>query len=114
MNWSFPLAFFSIYHEIRGEKKYAINTIEIDRLKSVTIKRNNLVHASIYQGCNYYILEKAFNYLQRIHENNNLIDFGCGKGRALIVAAYFGFKNITGIDFVKGLCELAKEKYCKK
>jgi len=113
INWSFPLAFFSIYQEIKGEKKYKIDTIELDRLKSVTIKGNNLVHASIYQGCNYYILQKAFNYLQGIHENNNLVDFGCGKGRALVVAAHFGFQNIIGIDFAKGLCELAKENILK-
>jgi len=112
-NWSFPLAFFSIYHEIKGEKKYKLNTIELDRLNSVTVKGNNLAHASIYQGCNYYILEKAFNYLQSIHENKNVTDFGCGKGRALVVAAYFGFENITGIDFAIGLCELAKENVLK-
>ena len=113
VNWSFPLAFFSIYHEIKGEKKYKLNTIELDRLKTVTVKGNNLAHASIYQGCNYYILEKAFNYLQSIHENKDVTDFGCGKGRALVVAAQFDFKKIVGIDFAKGLCELAKENVLK-
>lgn len=113
INWSFPLAFFTIYHEIKGEKKYNLDTIELDRLKSITVTGKNLNHASIYQGCNYYILEKAFKYLQSIPENNNFIDFGCGKGRALIVAAHFDFINITGIDFAKGLCELAKENITK-
>ncbi|KAA9036593.1 class I SAM-dependent methyltransferase [Ginsengibacter hankyongi] len=109
MNWNFPLAFFSIYHEIKGERKYNLDTIELDRLKTITITGNNLEHASIYQACNYFILEKGFNYLRSINENKNITDFGCGKGRAMIVAAHYGFNNITGIDFAKALC-LSAEK----
>lgn len=107
--WNIFLAFFTIYYEIKGEKKYRLNSIELDMLKTITIDSNNLVHASIYQGCNYYILEKGFNYLKSINENKTLVDFGCGKGRAMVVAAYFGFKKITGIDFAKPLCLLAEQ-----
>jgi ribosomal protein L11 methylase PrmA len=109
MNWNFPLAFFSIYHEIKGERKYNLDTIELDRLKTITVKGDNLNHGSIYQACNYYILEKGFDYLASINENKNITDFGCGKGRAMIVAAHYGFNNITGIDFAKALC-LSAEK----
>lgn len=109
MNWNFPLAFFSIYHEIRGERKYRLDTIELDRLKTITVKGDNLNHGSIYQACNYFILEKGFNYLRSINENKNITDFGCGKGRAMIVAAYYGFINITGIDFAKALCLQAEK-----
>ena len=104
INWNFRLAFFSIYHEIRGEKKYNLDTIELDRFKSISINSENLKHASIYQACNYYILEKGLDYMSGINGNNNITDFGCGKGRALVVAAHYGFTNITGIDFAKALC----------
>jgi len=104
MNWNFPLAFFSIYHEIKGERKYKLDTIELDRLKTITVTGDNLDHASIYQACNYYILEKGFDYLGSINENKNIIDLGCGKGRAMIVAAHYGFQNITGIEFARALC----------
>ena len=113
MNWNFPLAFFSIYHEIKGEKKYNLDTIELDRLKTITVTGNNLEHASIYQACNYFILEKGFNYLRSINENKNITDFGCGKGRAMIVAAHYGFNNITGIDFAKALCLSAEKNMLK-
>ncbi len=114
-NWNFGLAFFTIYHEIKGEKKYRLNTIQLDRLKTISIKGENLKHSSIYQGCNYYILEKCFNYLLSINANKNIVDFGCGKGRAMVVAAHYGFDNITGIDFAKSLCNAAEQniKSCK-
>lgn len=112
-HWGFRLAFFTIWNEIKGEKKYNIRTIELDRLNTLSVKGDNLSHASIYQGANYYLLEKSFDYLAGIHENKNIVDFGCGKGRVLIAAAYYGFKKITGIDFAKALC-VASEQNIKK
>jgi SAM-dependent methyltransferase len=109
VNWNFRLAFFTIYYEIKSERKYNLNSIGLDKLRTLSIKGDNLAHASIYQASNYYILEKGFNYLRSINENNNIVDFGCGKGRVLVVAAYFEFKNITGIDFAKALCISAEQ-----
>jgi SAM-dependent methyltransferase len=113
VNWNFRLAFFSIWHEIQGERKYNLNSIGLDKLRNLSIKGDNLAHASIYQASNYYILEKGFNYLRSINENNSIVDFGCGKGRALVVAAYFEFKNITGIDFATALCISAEQNIQK-
>ena len=109
INWSPWLAFFTIRHEIKGEKKYNIDTIELNRLNKLMIQGDNLIHASIYQGANYYLIEKAFDYLQSINANRSIIDFGSGKGRVLIVAAHYGFRNITGIDFAKALCISAEQ-----
>lgn len=113
LNWNFWLAAFTIWHEVKGERKYHLNSIGLDKLRSLSIKSDNLAHASIYQASNYYILEKGLNYLASINENNNITDFGCGKGRVLVVAAYFGFKNITGVDFAKALCISAEQNIQK-
>ncbi len=108
-NWNFTLAFFTISHEIRGEKKYKVNTIKVDWLKDGNVKGKNFIHSSIYQACNYYVLEKGFDHLSILCKKDNFIDFGCGKGRALAVAAHYGFKNITGIDFSPVLSSIAKK-----
>ncbi len=109
INWNFRLAFFTIYHEIKGEKKYHINTIKIDKLHNLEIKSNNLKHSSIYQGVSYYTIEKAFDYLKSINVNKDIVDFGSGKGRVMAVAAYYEFKSITGIEFASSLCRKAEE-----
>jgi SAM-dependent methyltransferase len=108
-NWNPKLAFFTVYHEIKGERKYGINTIKIDRLHKLKIESDNLVHSSIYQGANYFVLEKAFDFLESENINKNIVDFGCGKGRVMAVAAFYGFKNITGIDFSPELCDAAEK-----
>src|SRR5665213_1217073 len=107
-NWDIRLAAFTLYHEIKGEKKYHLDTTEIDDLKNEKIESCNLPHASIYQGTNYYLIEKAFDYLKTQSANQQLVDFGSGKGRILVVAAHYGFKNITGIDFSQSLCREAE------
>ncbi|MEO9144348.1 MAG: class I SAM-dependent methyltransferase [Ginsengibacter sp.] len=107
-NWNIKLAIFTIYYEIKGERKYHINTIEMNDFQHEKIQSNHLAHASIYQASNYYMIEKAFGYLKKENVINNIIDFGSGKGRIMVVAANFGFKKITGIDFSESLCREAE------
>ena len=107
-NWNVRLAAFTVYHEIKGEKKYKIDTVRIDNLQHQKIRSSNLKHASIYQGTNYFIIEKAFQFLKSENANHEIADFGCGKGRVLVVAAFYNFKKITGIDFAESLCREAE------
>jgi SAM-dependent methyltransferase len=32
------------------------------------------------------------------------LDIGCGKGRALIIATEYGFKDLIGVDYSAKLC----------
>jgi hypothetical protein len=107
-NWNVKLAAFTIYHEIKGEKKYKLDTVKVDNLHHQKIKSGNLKHASIYQATNYFIIEKAFEFLRDQQANFHLVDYGSGKGRIMVAAAYYGFKKITGIDFAESLCREAE------
>ena len=108
-HWNPRLALFTVIREIRGEKKYGINSMPIDDLTLLNVEGSNKDHASIYQGANYYLLEKAFDYLVEAGASGDLVDFGSGKGRIMIVAAHYGFKQITGIDFAPALCNMARK-----
>lgn len=104
LNWNLRLAFFSIYHEIRGERKYHINTSRLDDLEDLSVKGSNRNEAEIYQGASYYLLEKIFIQLRKLNAPTDIIDLGCGKGRVMVVAAHYGFTKITGVDFAGELC----------
>ena len=112
LNWNIRLAIFSIYHEIRGERKYHINTSRLNDLQHIVIKGNNRKEAEIYQGASYYLLEKIFTQLQKLNAPDDIIDVGSGKGRVMVVAAHYGFTRITGIDFAHALC-LDAENNCR-
>lgn len=100
-HWNPIIAIYILFHEIKGEKKYGINTIGIDNLEE--LESNQLNHATIYMPAIYSMLELVFEKIN-IAGVNHLLDIGCGKGRAICVAAAKGCKKVSGIDFSKDLC----------
>jgi len=107
-NWNIPIAIFIIYHEIRGEKKYGISTSGYDELKHLQEKGIDISHSTIYMPVNYYMLEKMMTEMSKLPHQKNFLDIGCGKGRAMVVAAHYGFKKIAGIDISKEFVDETK------
>jgi SAM-dependent methyltransferase len=108
-NWNIRLAWFTISNEIRGERKYHLDTSGIIELEHLSINSRLVEFAQPYQGANYYLLEKVFEYLRQQKANKRIVDYGSGKGRIMVVAAHYGFTDITGIDFSSQLCEEARK-----
>ncbi|MCP9750860.1 methyltransferase domain-containing protein [Ferruginibacter sp. HRS2-29] len=106
-NWGLKIGIHIIRQEIRGEKKYGIRTTGADELKKLEEKGVDISHATIYMPASYDVLEELFAQITP-SSYHHFIDIGCGKGRALCVAAQQGFTKVTGIDFSKELCEVAK------
>jgi len=108
VNWNLRIAWYMIKQEIKGEKKYGINTTGADELQSLEKMGIDTTHATIYMPVSYTLLEEIFNQLAS-QQLQHFLDIGCGKGRALCVAAHHGFGKVTGLDFSKALCDIAKE-----
>ena len=107
-NWNWKLAAILVQQEIKGEKKYGIDTTGADELKKLTRSGIDTSHATIYMPVSYELLEDVFTRLP-LHSRHHLIDIGCGKGRVLSVAAHNGFAKVTGIDFSASFCETAEK-----
>ena len=97
-----------IRNEIKGEKKYGINTTGEDELDELKEKGIDTSHATIYMPAGYDMLEELFSQ-EYFRGKNYLLDLGCGKGRALCVAAHNGFTKLEGIDISKNFCKHAKK-----
>ena len=111
-NWNMRIARHIIKHDITGEKKYGINTTGADELSSLEKKGIDISHATIYMPASYDLMEEIFNWLSD-KNLTHFLDIGCGKGRAMAVAAGYHFTKVTGIDFSKDLCLAAKENLRK-
>ena len=118
-NWNLKIAWVIISQEIKGEKKYGINTTGADELRALEAKGVDISHATIYMPVSYSLLEEVFEQLNAADPTSlnlltlkpfyHFLDIGCGKGRALCVAAHKGCMKLTGIDLSKELCDKAKE-----
>mgnify|MGYP000270514868 CR=1 FL=1 len=106
INWNWHIAFTIIGQEISGEKTYNIATTGADELKSLSKKGIDTSHATMYMPISYMLIEEIFRQIPSTSKKY-FLDIGCGKGRAMCVAAHNGFNTITGVDFSKDLCEVA-------
>lgn len=97
-HWNFQLAWFVIRHEMEGERRYNIRTTGTYSLRDAIAKDDRL-HATWYEPVNYYSAHWLFDQLKPADLTSHFLDAGCGKGRALAIAAAYGFRKVTGIDF---------------
>lgn len=107
-NWDIKIARHMIKQEIKGENQYGINTTGADNLNDLEELGVDVSHAAIYMPVSYYLMQETFEQLPAT-ARNHFLDIGCGKGRALCIAAHAGFKQVTGLDFSRVLCDIAKE-----
>ena len=113
----FVNTFKLLSYEGKYEKQLGINTHSIVNLDKLTLAGENSDQNHHYQGASYYILFSIFKKLPIETKNFPLIDYGCGKGRALFVAEQCGFTNLIGVDIAKELIDDAnanKAVYVRK
>ncbi|MFN5182147.1 MAG: methyltransferase domain-containing protein [Bacteroidota bacterium] len=107
-----------MYNEWYWERKLGIKSMKIELLpeeiKSVEFKNEQFHH---YQGASYYITMETLKNLPAESLSSGFIDFGCGKGRVMVLAAISGFKKVLGIDMDDSLLKIARintDSYLKR
>ncbi len=108
------LALFALIDEIIGEHHYHLHTTGFEQLEFNQPLSLPAFYAYGYLPANYRLLEKVFKKINTCTHNGSFLNIGCGKGRAMMVAAHFGFTNIKGIDIAEQFCEHARSEWKKK
>jgi SAM-dependent methyltransferase len=86
--------------------KNRTDTRSLVDLNKLCIMSDNKEFAWTYQPTSVLALRKLFDELN-VPNNSILLDIGCGKGRVLMIASEFGFKEVRGVDFSPELCKIA-------
>lgn len=93
--------------------KYGTDTGGDMSLWNFEITSPNAIFGVKYQATDEQELADAVGYLQEDPHDLTFIDLGCGKGRALLVAANLGFKRVVGVEFAHELAEIARKNVSK-
>ena len=104
---------YQLYREKQFDIKYDIETRHHISSTDLKIKSKNKKYAFRYEPIpieNFYASMKNLNIQ---HEEYNFIDMGAGKGRALLLASDFPFKELIGIEFSKEIYNIAKNNISK-
>lgn len=96
----FAATFLIPFYEWKYERYFGI--------KTAGIKKSDSEQFFHYQGVTYYTLFRLESLLRKYAGSHAFFDIGCGKGRAMMLAAFFGYKEINGIELDNELTEIAQ------
>jgi SAM-dependent methyltransferase len=92
--------------------RYGTDTVSFAELKSLTITSQHVAEGVDYQPTRLRLVRRVLSALSPAPEDA-FVDFGCGKGRVLLLAADYGFRRITGVDFAKEMCDIARDNVAR-
>ncbi|MBZ5656504.1 MAG: hypothetical protein LAO56_14645 [Acidobacteriia bacterium] len=101
----------------RFDKDYGVDT-DGDRdgwtyLSDLSIPSSNWIHGNNYAAIEPERFRAILSSLALRFEDLVFVDFGSGKGRALLMASEFPFKKIVGIEFAPELHSAAQRNIAK-
>ena len=89
------------------DRKYGTDTSRVIPLKDLTIQSKNVKEGVWYEPMSVEVFRQIMNHLAINFGEFEFIDFGSGKGRALLLASDYGFKKIIGVEFAQELHRIA-------
>ena len=87
--------------------QHGVRTCGEAKVTDLTVVGNNAEHAVYYHAAHPKFLFEVFSSLKIDYPSYTFVDFGSGKGRALLVASEFPFSEIVGIELATELHEIA-------
>ena len=94
-----------IFDIVNGTETFATFDAHISKREDELQRR-----ATFYEPTRVLPLRAILKRLKKgkyLNSNSVLVDFGCGKGRVLLIASEFDVKAARGIEFAAGLCDIA-------
>ncbi len=88
--------------------RYGTDTMRWVEIKALNFESEHKVNATSYRATKAGPLQKLMRKLD-LPKAGVFVDLGSGKGRVLLIAAQVGFEKIVGVEFLRELCEIARE-----
>jgi len=91
------------------DQQYGVDTGGKMRPGPESVEGENWIFGVSYQAVDTSSFVEAMNQVPIRHSEFTFVDFGSGKGRALLLASGFFFKRIVGVEYCEELAEVARE-----
>jgi hypothetical protein len=88
--------------------KYGTDTAHWVQLKELSLSSKNVAHGQFYEPTPIRVFNRAMTSLKIAHGEFTFIDFGSGKGRNLLLASHYPFREIIGVEFSQELHQIAE------
>jgi SAM-dependent methyltransferase len=98
----------TLCEEVLFDVRYGTNTFGNVKLNMLDIRSDNKEKGVDYEPTRIRPFKKMLRVVE-FPEGAVFVDFGCGKGRALLAACDHGFRRIVGVEFSAELCGIARK-----
>jgi hypothetical protein len=94
-------------NEEEFDRAYQVDTAGQIHIEGLSVDGPNAADGVFYLGSNPRVFHKILCGLSIHYEDYVFIDFGSGKGKALLLASEFPFRRIIGVEFASELHQIA-------
>jgi len=91
------------------DSRHGVDTGGIIQLNSLQIDGTTWHEGTPYWAIDPDIFTRLVGSIDVRHQDFTFIDFGSGKGRAVLLASEFPFKRVIGVEFSPELDQIAKQ-----
>jgi protein-L-isoaspartate O-methyltransferase len=89
--------------------RYNVDTAGFVPAAALAVDSANWVHATRYEASHPAKFHEMMAAAGDVAPGRAFVDFGCGKGRGLFLAAEYRFRYIVGVEFSPPLVEVARK-----
>ncbi|MFI5402895.1 MAG: class I SAM-dependent methyltransferase [Planctomycetota bacterium] len=93
----------------RFDRRYGLDTGGQTNLDKLTVEGENRDHGVYYEATPCSTFQRMMRAVQGPLHDFTFVDYGCGKGRVLLLATAYGFKKVIGVEFSPELCAVARK-----
>ncbi|OJH37667.1 hypothetical protein BON30_26095 [Cystobacter ferrugineus] len=91
------------------DERFGVDTWGESSLTEVGVPANKAREGNgIYRGIWADVFHEALRGTGLPVDDLTFVDYGAGKGKALLLASAYPFRRIVGVEFAPGLCEVAR------
>jgi SAM-dependent methyltransferase len=91
------------------DRRFGVHTAGKIRSADLAIATPSARYASNYEPVPAPFVTETIAGLRIDHRDFTFVDFGCGKGKALLLASAFPFKKIIGVELARDLKDIAAD-----
>lgn len=92
------------------DKRHHVETAREERLGEMGVAADAVQRGNTYYRVTWgWLIKKAMAQLDIDHRRYSFIDYGSGKGKAMLMASDYPFKTIIGLEYAKRLHDIAVE-----
>lgn len=92
----------------RFDVQHGVETYTMVEVADLNVETSETSESNRFQSIHEDLFENAFRHLPIDHSDFFFVDFGSGKGKALLLASQYPFKRIIGVEFSADLCQTCR------